>query len=62
MTLNPKAVLITGAAHRIGASLAHHLGAQGWAVALHYRSSAAGAEATAATIQAAKMNHWRGLW
>ena len=53
MSLSPKTVLITGAAHRIGAALAHHLGQQGWAVALHYRSSATGAEATAGAIRAA---------
>ena len=45
-----KAILITGAAQRIGAAIAEHLAAQGWAVALHYRSSLGAAEKTASAI------------
>lgn len=41
----PPVVLVTGAAKRIGAAIARHLHACGYAVALHYRGS--GAEATA---------------
>ena len=48
-----KATLITGASQRIGAAMAEHLGAQGWAVALHYRGSHEGAEATADRIRQA---------
>ena len=36
----PKAVLITGAAHRIGRALALDLASAGWAVAIHYNTSA----------------------
>ncbi len=43
-------VLITGAAHRIGAAIAHDLAAHGWAVALHYNTSKAEAAALAAEI------------
>ncbi|MHA1113642.1 MAG: SDR family oxidoreductase [Alphaproteobacteria bacterium] len=46
----PKTVLITGAAHRIGAAIARDLGARGWAVAVHYHGSRAAAEALAAEI------------
>ena len=48
-----KAILITGAAQRIGAAIAEHLGRQGWAVALHYRNSLGAAENTAAAITSA---------
>jgi len=40
-----KTVLITGAAHRIGAQVARSLHAQGANIVLHYRNSRAGAEA-----------------
>ncbi|WP_084399181.1 SDR family oxidoreductase [Henriciella aquimarina] len=49
----PKRALITGAGKRIGRALAEALGEDGWAVAVHYRSSAKGAEETAAAIEAA---------
>ncbi|MEQ9606264.1 MAG: SDR family oxidoreductase, partial [Kiloniellaceae bacterium] len=49
----PHAVLVTGAARRIGAVMARDLAAQGWAVALHYQSSRVEAEALAAEIAAA---------
>ena len=42
-----RVVLITGAAHRIGATVARTLHADGCNIALHYRNSAAGAEALA---------------
>jgi NAD(P)-dependent dehydrogenase (short-subunit alcohol dehydrogenase family) len=43
--------LITGAARRIGRSLALDLAGAGWAVAIHFRTSAGDAEALAADIQ-----------
>jgi pteridine reductase len=43
-------VLITGAAHRIGATTARTLHAAGFNVVLHYRSSADAAEAVAAEL------------
>jgi len=43
------AVLVTGAAHRVGREIALHLAGQGWDVAVHYhRSVQAGAEVCAA--------------
>jgi NAD(P)-dependent dehydrogenase (short-subunit alcohol dehydrogenase family) len=47
-----RAVLVTGAARRLGRAIALHLAAQGWDVALHYRGSAADAQATAAALGA----------
>jgi pteridine reductase len=41
---NEKVVLITGAAKRVGATIARTLHAQGMRVAIHYRSSAADAD------------------
>jgi len=43
--LTDKVVLITGAAHRIGATIARLLHAEGMRVVLHYRSSRAAAQA-----------------
>lgn len=40
----PRTALITGAARRIGAAMARHLAAKGWAVAIHYRDSRREAE------------------
>ena len=51
--LSPRRALITGAGKRIGRALAEALGEDGWSVAVHYRSSAAGAEETVAAIEAA---------
>lgn len=51
--LTEKRALITGAGARIGRALAEALGEDGWAIAVHYRSSAGGAEATAEAIEAA---------
>ncbi|WP_439813844.1 SDR family oxidoreductase [Zavarzinia sp. CC-PAN008] len=46
------AVLITGAAQRLGRAVALDLGAQGWRVAVHYRRSRADADAVVAAIRA----------
>jgi NAD(P)-dependent dehydrogenase (short-subunit alcohol dehydrogenase family) len=43
-------VLVTGAAQRIGREIALDLAAHGWAVAVHYRSSAAAAAQTVAAL------------
>ena len=48
-----RAVLVTGAARRVGASIAHALGVAGWFVHVHYRRSAAEAEAVVAGIRQA---------
>ncbi|MEE2877844.1 MAG: SDR family oxidoreductase [Pseudomonadota bacterium] len=48
--ITEKRALITGAGKRIGRALAEALGEDGWSVAVHYRSSAGGAEETAAAI------------
>ena len=45
------AALVTGAGTRLGRAMAEALGADGWAVAVHYRGSKAGAEETAASIR-----------
>jgi NAD(P)-dependent dehydrogenase (short-subunit alcohol dehydrogenase family) len=46
-----RAVLVTGAAKRVGAAIATALGAAGWHVHVHYRGSAAEAEAVAGAIR-----------
>lgn len=46
-----KIAFITGAARRIGRTIAEHLAAQGYALALHAHHSAAEAEALADTLQ-----------
>ena len=48
----PKRALVTGAGARLGKAMAEALGQDGWSVAVHYRGSKAGAEATASTIEA----------
>lgn len=53
MPISPGAALVTGAGRRIGLAMALDLAAQGWAVALHARSSTEGAQAAAARIAAA---------
>jgi NAD(P)-dependent dehydrogenase (short-subunit alcohol dehydrogenase family) len=47
----PGRVLVTGASRRIGAGIARHLGARGWAVAVHHHASPDEAEAVAAAIR-----------
>lgn len=49
----PKAALVTGAAARIGRATALALAADGYAVAVHYKTSAAPAEAVATEIRKA---------
>ena len=46
-------VLVTGAGRRVGAAIARAFGAEGAFVAVHYARSAAGAQATARSIQQA---------
>ncbi len=45
-----KAALVTGGAKRLGAAMVRALAADGWAVAIHYGSSAAEADALAAEV------------
>jgi NAD(P)-dependent dehydrogenase (short-subunit alcohol dehydrogenase family) len=47
----PRAALVTGGGRRIGRAIALALGRDGWAVAVHYRGSAAEAEAVAQQIR-----------
>lgn len=49
-----KVALITGAARRIGASIAEELHAAGWRVLIHYRGSADAARALEARLEAAR--------
>ncbi len=51
--LSPGRALVTGAGARLGRAMAEALGARGWAVAVHYRTSDAGAKETADAIAAA---------
>jgi pteridine reductase len=52
MELRGKTALVTGAAKRVGREIALAFARQGTAIALHYRSSSAEAERTAAEIRA----------
>jgi NAD(P)-dependent dehydrogenase (short-subunit alcohol dehydrogenase family) len=47
----PRTVLITGAARRVGAAIARALAADGWAVIVHYHRSEAEAQALAGEIR-----------
>ena len=47
-----KRALVTGAGARIGKAMATSLGADGWQVAVHYRSTKTGADETVDTIRA----------
>lgn len=52
-TQEAKVALVTGAAKRIGRSIALALAQQGWDIVVHYRASADEAQATVSEIQAA---------
>jgi NAD(P)-dependent dehydrogenase (short-subunit alcohol dehydrogenase family) len=51
--MTPGAALVTGAGTRLGKAMAEALAADGWAVAIHYRSSKDAARATKDAIEAA---------
>lgn len=51
--MKPGGALVTGAGARIGRAMAEALGADGWAVCLHYRGSKDGAEDAAETLRKA---------
>jgi pteridine reductase len=57
--LNGKCALITGAAHRIGATIAKQLHAQGVDLVIHYRQSAAAAEALRDELEADRADSLR---
>ena len=48
-----RTVLVTGAARRLGATIARHLAGQGWRVAIHHHHSADDADALAAELPGA---------
>lgn len=52
--MNSPVILVTGAARRVGAEIARTLHAAGARVAIHYRNSAAEAEALAAALNASR--------
>lgn len=52
MSRQPRTVLVTGAARRIGRAIAQDLAAQGWSVAVHYHGSADEAEMVVEEIEA----------
>lgn len=53
--MNRPAVLVTGAAKRIGAAIAQKFGQAGWHVVIHYRQSAKEAETIAAKLPSAEI-------
>jgi pteridine reductase len=61
LPLAGKAVLVTGAARRVGAVIAGAFHAAGARVGVHYRSSAAEAEAVVATLNAARADSARAF-
>ncbi|MGC8467271.1 MAG: SDR family oxidoreductase [Acidithiobacillus sp.] len=52
MSEDAKCILVTGAARRVGAEIAHHLAAAGCDIALHYRHSQEDAETLAEALRA----------
>ncbi|MBY9065551.1 SDR family oxidoreductase [Hyphomonas sp. WL0036] len=50
--MTPKGALVTGAGTRLGRAMAEALGADGWTVAVHYRSSEGQAQAVVDAIRA----------
>ncbi|WP_313929438.1 pteridine reductase [Pseudoxanthomonas sp.] len=54
MSTPHRVVLITGAARRIGAAIAHRVHAEGYDVALHYRGSAGDMQSLVAELEAAR--------
>jgi len=54
----PRTVLVTGAAKRLGREIALELAGAGWQVAVHYRSSAAEAQATCADCERLTPGAW----
>jgi len=50
--MQERRALVTGAGARLGSAMARYLGARGFDVAVHYATSAGGAEETCATIRA----------
>lgn len=60
---NSKVVLITGAAKRVGATVARHLHAQGMRIAIHYHSSQQAADQLCADLNQQRPNSaisWQG--
>ncbi len=53
-----RVALVTGAARRLGAAIARHLGGAGYATVVHYRESREAAEAVAGAIRAAGSEAW----
>lgn len=47
MTSHPRTVLVTGAARRVGATIARYLAGKGWRVVLHYSASRPAAQSLA---------------
>ena len=52
----PKVLLITGAAHRLGAATARHFHQRGFRVAIHYHQSGASARALATELNQLRVN------